>query len=98
MISHPTPARAPAAIHSTLYQPFIRPDEVKWSFSVQRAATVLNGAAQADVVRASALCRVVRRSDDVWQIEERLVHAELSMANRLNPPGVDTGGKARVPD
>ena len=80
-----------------LYQAFIRPNDVKWRFAGQRAANS-SQLREADVVRAHALCRVVRRSDDVSQTEERLVHAELSMANRLNPPGVDTGGKARVPD
>jgi hypothetical protein len=43
-----------------LHQPFVRPDEVKWGLAGQRAAAVLNCAAQTDVVRASALCRVVR--------------------------------------
>jgi hypothetical protein len=33
---------------------------VKWRLTGQDAATVLNCAAQADIVRASALCRVVR--------------------------------------
>ena len=43
-----------------LHQPFIEPNDVKWRFAGQRAAAVLNCAAQADIVRASALCRVVR--------------------------------------
>ena len=45
---------------TVLHQPFIEPNDVKWRFAGQRAATVLNCAAQADIVRASALCRVVR--------------------------------------
>jgi hypothetical protein len=71
---------------------------VKWCFAGQRAAAILNCPAQADVVRASALCRIVRRSDDVWQVEKRLVDAELSMAYRLNPPGIDAGGEMRILD
>jgi hypothetical protein len=69
---------------------------VKWRFAGQRAAAVLNCPARADIVRASALCRVVWRGDDVRQIEKRLIDAKLSVAHRLNPPGIDAGGKARV--
>jgi chromosome segregation ATPase len=43
-----------------LHQPLIESDEVKRCLAGQSAATVLNRAAQADVVRAIALCRVVR--------------------------------------
>jgi chromosome segregation ATPase len=43
-----------------LHQPLIESDEVKRCLARQSAATVLNRAAQADVVRAIALCRVVR--------------------------------------
>jgi hypothetical protein len=45
---------------TVLHQPFIRADNVKWGFAGQRAAAILYCAAQADIVRASALCRVVR--------------------------------------
>jgi chromosome segregation ATPase len=43
-----------------LHQPLIESDEVKRCLAGQSAATVLNRAAQADVVRAITLCRVVR--------------------------------------
>ena len=43
-----------------LHQPLIESDEVKRCLARQSAATVLNRAAQADVVRAIALCRVLR--------------------------------------
>ncbi len=43
-----------------LHQPLIKSDEMKGRLPRQSAATVLNRAAQADVVRAIALCRVVR--------------------------------------
>ena len=43
-----------------LYQPFIRSNDVKWRSTGQRAAAVLNCAAQADIMRASTLRRVVR--------------------------------------
>jgi hypothetical protein len=43
-----------------LHQPLIESDDMKRCLPGQRAATVLNRAAQADVVRAIALCRVVR--------------------------------------
>ena len=45
---------------TVLRQPLIQPDDVKWRFAGQRAAAVLSCAAQADIVRASTLCRVVR--------------------------------------
>ena len=45
---------------TVLHQPLIEPDDVKWRLAGQGAATVLNCAAQADIVRAAALCRVVR--------------------------------------
>jgi hypothetical protein len=35
---------------------------------------------------------------NVWQIEKRLIDAELSVAYRFNPPGIDAGSEARVPD
>jgi hypothetical protein len=43
-----------------LHQPLIESDEVKRCLAGQSAATVLNRAAQADIVRAFPLCRVVR--------------------------------------
>ncbi len=45
---------------TVLHQPLVEPDDVKWRLAGQGAATVLNCAAQADIVRAFALCRVVR--------------------------------------
>ena len=45
---------------TVLHRPLIEPDDVKWQLAGQGAATVLNCAAQADIVRAAALCRVVR--------------------------------------
>ena len=54
----PPHMRAPAT--TVLHQPFVNPNDVKWRFADQRATAILNCAAQADIVRASALCRVVR--------------------------------------
>ncbi len=45
---------------AVLQQPLIEPDDMKGCLAGQSAATVVNRAAQADVVRAIALCRVVR--------------------------------------
>jgi hypothetical protein len=45
---------------TVLHQPLIEPDDVEWRLAGQGAATVLNCAAQADIVRAAALCRVMR--------------------------------------
>src|ERR1700674_4799063 len=73
---------------TVLHQPFIEPDDLKWRLAGQGAATVLNCAAQAEIVRAPVLCRVVRGGDDVRQVEKRLIDAELSVAYRFNPPGV----------
>src|SRR5208282_77376 len=39
---------------TVLHQPLIEPDDVKWRFAGQGATTVLNCAAQADIVRAVA--------------------------------------------
>src|SRR5437879_12362584 len=88
-------AESPATV---LHQPLIEPNDVKWRLAGQRAATVLNCAAQADIVRASALCRVVRRGNDVRQVEKWLIDAELSVAYRLNPPGIDADGEPRQAD
>ena len=46
--------------YTVLHQPLIETDDVKWRLAGQSATTVLNCAAQADIVRAFALCRVVR--------------------------------------
>lgn len=43
-----------------LHQPLIESDDMKGRLPGQSAATVLIRAAQAEVVRAIALCRVVR--------------------------------------
>jgi hypothetical protein len=43
-----------------LHQPLIESDDMKGRLPGQSSATVLNRAAQADIVRAIALCRVVR--------------------------------------
>src|SRR5580704_19443707 len=82
---------------TVLHQPLIEPDDVKWRLAGQGAATVLNCATQGNVVRVSALSRVVRRGDDVRQVKKRLIDAELAVTYRFNPPGIDAGGKARVP-
>ena len=47
---------APSA--TILHQPLIEPDDVKWRLAGQDARTVLNCAAQADIVCAFAVCRV----------------------------------------
>lgn len=65
MPSKPMAARAPdlplwARSATVLHQPLIEPDDMKWRPAGQGATTVLNCAAQADIVRAAALCRVVR--------------------------------------
>ena len=49
-----------ATVATVLHQPLIETDDVKWRLAGQSATTVLNCAAQADIVRAFALCRVVR--------------------------------------
>ena len=69
---------------------------MKWRRAGQGAATVLNCATQGNVVRVSALSRVVRRGDDVRQVKKRLIDAELAVAYRFNPPGIDAGSKERV--
>ena len=71
---------------------------MKWRPAGQGAATVLNCATQGNVVCVAALSRVVRRGDDVRQVEKWLIDAELAVAYRFNPPGIDAGGKARVPE
>jgi hypothetical protein len=81
-----------------LYQPLVESDDVKWRLARQDATTVLNRTTQGDIVRVPTLSRVVRRSDDVWQVEKRLSDAELAVAYRFDPPGIDAGSKARVPD
>ena len=53
-------AGAGATVATVLHQPLIETDDVKWRLAGQSATTVLNCAAQADIVRAFALCRVVR--------------------------------------
>jgi hypothetical protein len=83
--------------HGSTSEPFIQSDNMKWRFAGQRAPAILDGASQADIVRALTLCRIMRRADDVRQTEKRLIDAELSMAYRLNPPGIDAGSEARVP-
>jgi hypothetical protein len=49
-----------ARLAAVLHQPLIEPDDVKWRLAGQGATAVLNRAAQADIVRVAALCRVVR--------------------------------------
>src|ERR1700687_1129489 len=81
-----------------LQQLLVGSDEVKRRLARQGAASVLDGASQADIMGAAGLRRVVRRADDVGELDERLVHAELAVAHRLDPPGIDAGGEARMAD
>ena len=83
--------------HGSTSEPFIQSDNMKWRFAGQCAPAILDCVAQADIVRALTLCRIMRRGDDVRQTEKRLIDAELSMAYRLNPSGIDAGSEARVP-
>ena len=71
---------------------------MKWRFPGQRAPAILDGTAQADIVRTLTLCRIMRRGDDVRQTQKRLIDPELSVAYRFNPPGIDAGSEARVLD
>jgi hypothetical protein len=48
---------APRFLH---HQPLIQSDDMKWRFPGQRAPAILDGTAQADIVRALALCRIMR--------------------------------------
>src|SRR5262249_32718764 len=49
-----------ARLTTVLHYPFIEPNNVKWRCAGQHARAVLNRPAQADIVRASTLCRVMR--------------------------------------
>ena len=80
------------------HQPFIQPDNMKWRFPGQCAPAILDGTAQADIVRALTLCRIMRGGDNVRQTKKRLIDPEFSVACRFNPPGIDAGSEARVPD
>jgi hypothetical protein len=80
------------------HEPFIQSDNMKWCFPGQRAPAILDGTAQANIVRALTLCRIMRRRDDVRQNKKRLIDPEFSVAYRFNPPGIDAGSEARVPD
>jgi hypothetical protein len=50
----------PRCCSTVLHQTFIETDDVKGRLAGQSTTTVLNCAAQADIVRAFGLCRVVR--------------------------------------
>jgi hypothetical protein len=71
---------------------------MKWRFPSQRAPAILDGTAQADIVRALTLRGIMRRGDDVRQTKKRLIDPEFSVAYWFNPPGIDAGSEARVPD
>jgi hypothetical protein len=57
---------------------------MKWCFPGQRAPAILDGTAQADIVRALTVCRrIMRRGDDVRQTKKRL--AALMLAVPVSP-------------
>ena len=57
---HHVPELTPRCCSTVLHQPLIETDDVKGRLAGQGATTILNRTAQADIVRAFALCRVVR--------------------------------------
>jgi hypothetical protein len=45
-----------------------------------------------------APCRIVRRADDVREVEKWMIHREAAVAHWFHPPGIDTGKKLRMGD
>src|SRR4051794_6467526 len=70
-------------------------DQVERRHPLEDPPAVRGSASQGDLAPAADGSRVVRRADDVRQLQERLIHPELAMANRLDPPGVEAGGEVR---
>jgi len=66
---------------TVLHQPLIEPNDVKWRLAGQRAATVLNCAAQADIVRGEVGSRKRQSS----RSHRARLHAIPEMFQQLHP-------------
>ena len=81
-----------------LEHPFVGADQVPRRLAEDGAPAILDGAPEVFVTPSPTSRRIVRRADDVRQVEKRIAHGEVAVPNRLHPPRVDAGKKIRVGD
>src|SRR5215212_3323174 len=71
-------------------------DQVPRRLAKDGAPTILHCAPEVFVAPSPAARRIVRRTDNVRQIEKRVTHREAAVPHRLHPPCVDAGEKVRM--
>src|SRR5208282_6945163 len=91
------PAQGMAKTSSpTLEHPLVGADQVPRRLAEDGAPAILHSAPEVLVTPCPAPRRIVRRADDVREVEKRVTHREAAMPHRLHPPRVDAGEKVRM--
>jgi len=78
--------------------PLVGADQIPWRLAEDGAPAILHGAPEVFVTPCPAARRIVRRADDVREVEKPVTHRKVTMPHRLDPPRVDAGKKVRVGD
>src|SRR5207248_10068964 len=82
----------------SLEHPLVGADQVPPRLAEDGAPAILHSAPEVFVTPCPAPRRIVRRADDVREIEKRVTHREAAVPHRLHPPRVDAGEKVRMGD
>src|ERR1700724_4049609 len=82
----------------SLEHPLVGADQVPRRLAEEGAPAILHSAPEVFVTPCPAPRRIVRRADDVREIEKRVTHREAAVPHRLHPPRIDAGEKVRMGD
>src|ERR1700726_633063 len=82
----------------SLEHPLVGADQVPRRLAEDGAPAILHSAPEVFVTPCPAPRRIVRRADDVREIEKRVTHREAAVPHRLHPPRIDAGEKVRMGD
>src|ERR1700738_4845233 len=82
----------------SLEHPLVGADQVPRRLAEDGAPAILHSAPEVFVTPCPAPRRIVRRADDVREIEKRVTHRKAAVPDRLHPPRIDAGEKVRMGD
>src|SRR6266446_627331 len=92
------PVIGPSARRCLLEHPLVGADQVPRRLAEDGATAILHSAPEVFVTPCPAPRRIVRRADDVREVEKRVTHREAAVPHRLHPPRIDPGEKVRMGD
>ena len=79
------PVIRPSARRCLLEHPLVGADQVPRRLAEDGASAILHSAPEVFVTPCPAPRRIVRRADNVWEVEKRVTHREAAVPHRQTP-------------